>query len=72
MKRPLRIHFYIAKRRHGCRRANPFRFFVASFKLRPVFKVAQSRGQKVSHNIPAVYDVFAVAIKETVGFRRFP
>jgi hypothetical protein len=24
----------------------------------------------ISHNVPAVYDVFAVAIKETVGFQQ--
>jgi hypothetical protein len=24
----------------------------------------------MSHNVPAVYDVFAVAIKETVGFQQ--
>jgi hypothetical protein len=26
--------------------------------------------KKVSHKVPAVYDVFAVAIKETVGFQQ--
>jgi hypothetical protein len=25
---------------------------------------------QMSHNVPAVYDVFAVAIKETVGFQQ--
>jgi hypothetical protein len=25
---------------------------------------------RISHNVPAVYDVFAVAIKETVGFQQ--
>ena len=24
----------------------------------------------IAHNVPAVYDVFAVAIKETVGFQQ--
>jgi hypothetical protein len=26
--------------------------------------------EKMAHNVPAVYDVFAVAIKETVGFQQ--
>ena len=26
--------------------------------------------QRISHNVPAVYDVFAVAIRETAGFQQ--
>jgi hypothetical protein len=26
--------------------------------------------RKMAHNVPAVYDVFAVAIRETVGFQQ--
>jgi hypothetical protein len=30
----------------------------------------ENLAQKISHNVPAVYDVFAVAIKETGGFQQ--
>jgi hypothetical protein len=41
-----------------------FRFFVAFFILHPYFKVVNSGGQKVSHNVPAVYDVLAGRISK--------
>jgi hypothetical protein len=49
---------------------NPFRFFVATSILHPDFLVTQSKVQKVSHNVPAVYDVFAAAIREREAFRQ--
>jgi hypothetical protein len=31
---------------------------------------SQILGQKIAHNVPAVYDVFAVAIKEREAFQQ--
>jgi hypothetical protein len=33
-------------------------------------KISQSILGHIAHNVPAVSDVFAVAIKETVGFQQ--
>ena len=59
--------FYIfTKRRHGCRRARTIStFFFASFVLRPAIKVALRWAKPISHNVPAVSDVFLRPIKET-------
>jgi hypothetical protein len=42
------------------------RFFYAT-----IFpKILQKFQKRIAHNVPAVYDVFAVAIKETGGFQQ--
>jgi hypothetical protein len=35
-----------------------------------IFFYYANQFKKIAHNVPAVYDVFAVAIKETVGFQQ--
>jgi hypothetical protein len=47
---------------------NHFRFFVVSFILHPDFLVVKSGVQKVSHNVPAVYDGLAARIRKCVAF----
>jgi hypothetical protein len=34
-----------------------------------IFKLFSKKFKKMAHNVPAVYDVFASPIKETVGFQ---
>jgi hypothetical protein len=46
---------------------NIFKIFFYAATDGGVFRIFQTF---VSHNVPAVYDVFAVAIKETVGFQQ--
>jgi hypothetical protein len=44
-----------------------FKGFILDFDYFSYFFAILGR---IAHNVPAVYDVFAVAIKETVGFQQ--
>jgi hypothetical protein len=45
-------------------------FFFASFILRLAIKVALRWAKPISHNVSAVYDVFAAAIRERGAFQQ--
>jgi hypothetical protein len=50
--------FFLAKRRHGCRRTEPIQFSLLwDFYSDYDFKVARV-AQEISYNVPAVYDVW--------------
>jgi hypothetical protein len=43
--------------------------FFMLFVNRPLFNNFQTNLGKMTHNVPAVYDVFASPIRETAGFQ---
>jgi hypothetical protein len=49
-------------------RLNHFRFFVAFYLTTTNLKISSGLGAKISHNAPAVYDVFAARIEKCVAF----